>query len=302
MEYGAAMTVSELISANALVRDSQKTFDMLPMDNEPRPVAAQIFGGEPEVVRDAAVIVDERFGCDVIDLNFGCPVKKVTKAGAGAAMMKDPAKAERMVKAVVSSVKKPVTVKTRIGWDFSSINVVDFLRAIEDAGAAAVAVHGRTASQGYSGLANWDVIAEVAEALSIPVIGNGDIDTPEKALHRLRPSGCAMVMIGRGALGAPWVFRRINSLLAGEKPRPVTPDEMKEIVLRHLDLMAERYGERLGVRKMRAHLGYYTKGLKNSARFREAANGTACAEDMRELIANLFDSLESPAELSVANG
>lgn len=295
MEHGAGLVVSELISANALVRDSKKTFDMLPSRDEPGPLAAQIFGGEAEVVRDAALIVEERGGCDIIDINFGCPVKKVVKTGAGSAAMRDVTAAAKITSAVVAAVKTPVTVKTRIGWDLKSVNAVEFARAMEDAGAAAITVHGRTAAQMYSGAADWDVISEVARSVKIPVVGNGDIDTPETALRRLETSGCDMVMIGRAALGAPWIFRQFNELLASGAYSPVTPLEIKSVILSHLEMMTKRYGETTGVRKMRAHLGYYTKGLPKSAGFRRMANAATTPDELRRLVREYFYAISRPA-------
>jgi nifR3 family TIM-barrel protein len=288
MENGAGLCVTELLSANAIVRDSKKTFGMFPSPHEPGPVAVQVFGGEPGLMRDACCIVDERAPCDIIDLNFGCPVKKVTKTGAGAAMLKDVAKAGAVVEAVARAVKKPLTVKIRIGWDWNTVNALDMAQAAEGAGAAAVAIHGRTASMGYSGKADWEVIANVASALKIPVIGNGDIDTPETAVKRMNESGCAMVMIGRGALGKPWLFRQINELVTGGSYTRPAPDEIGALILRHLGMMTELYGESGGIRKMRAHFGYYTRGLKGGARLREELNKTLSLDHAGQLINERF--------------
>lgn len=290
MEHGAGLCVTELLSANAIVRDSKKTFEMFPAPGEPGPVAVQVFGAEPGLMRDACAIVDERAPCDIVDLNFGCPVKKVAKTGAGAAMLRDVEKAGRVVEAVVGAVKKPVTVKIRIGWDFHSINAVDVTVAAERAGASAVIIHGRTASQGYSGKADWDVISKAAAAVKIPVIGNGDIDAPETALRRLRESGCAMVMIGRGALGRPWIFRQVNAMMRGGPRADPSSDEMGQLILRHLAMMTELYGHAAGIRKMRAHFAYYTRGVKNGARLRVELNKMANIEEVKGLIGEYFHS------------
>ncbi|VAX16384.1 tRNA-dihydrouridine synthase DusB [hydrothermal vent metagenome] len=287
MEHGAGMVTSELLSANALIRDSGKTFDMMPGENEPGPVATQIFGGDPEVLRDAALIVQER-PCDFIDLNFGCPVKKVTKCGGGAAMLKDLQKAERAVSMVASAVSKPVTVKIRTGWNSSTVNVVNMVKAIENAGAVAVAIHARTAAQGYSGEADWDLITKAASAVSIPVIGNGDITTPEKALYRLETSGCAFVMIGRGALGNPWIFRQINELGNTGSYTIPSREEIGCVILAHFNLMIIRYGEKVSVRKIRAHMGYYSRGIRGGARFRDSVNKEMTSSGMRRLISDFF--------------
>jgi nifR3 family TIM-barrel protein len=289
MEHGAGLCVTELLSANAIVRDSKKTFEMFPAPGELRPVAVQVFGAEPGVMRDACAIVDERAPCDIIDLNFGCPVKKVAKTGAGAAMLKDVSKAGKVVEAVVGAVKKPVTVKIRIGWDFNCVNAVDMTMAAQNAGASAVIIHGRTASQGYSGKADWDVISKSAQSVKIPVIGNGDITTPETALLRLKESACAMVMIGRGALGRPWIFRQVNELMNAGSYADPTPDEIGRLILRHLAMMAELYGQPAGIRKMRAHFAYYTRGARSGSRLREELNKTTELEGVKGLIENYFE-------------
>ncbi|VAX16198.1 tRNA-dihydrouridine synthase DusB [hydrothermal vent metagenome] len=287
MEYGAGMVTSELLSANALVHESEKTTGMLPQPGEPRPVAAQIFGGEPDILMEAAKIVDET-DCDIIDLNFGCPVKKVTKTGGGAALLTDIKKAERITAVVSKAVKKPVTVKIRTGWDKKSVNAVEMAKSLEGAGAAAITVHGRYASQGYSGLADWGLISKVAESVDIPVIGNGDIRTCEQAASLLESSGCAFVMIGRGALGAPWIFRQFNEYNSAGSFGKITVGEMETVILRHLDMMTVYYGERRAVRKIRTLIGYYTKGIQGGARFREAANKTADKNSLKRLITGFF--------------
>lgn len=300
MEYGAGMTFSELISANALVRGSKKTLAMIPAEDEPRPVAAQIFGGGAEIVRDAALILERRSGHDVTDINFGCPVRKVVKTGAGAAMLRDIKRAEGVVKETARAVERPVTVKTRIGWDKGSIVAADFVKAMEAAGAAAVTLHGRTAAQGYSGEADWDVISKAASAVSIPVIGNGDIDSPETAVHRLKTSGCAFIMIGRGALGRPWIFRQVNELLATGSYSPVSMEERAEVIIRHLGMMVEFYGETAGVKKFRTHMGYYSRGFAGAARLRSAVNGMASAADVETIVKRFFGH-EAPAGTKSGN-
>ncbi|MDH5678506.1 MAG: tRNA dihydrouridine synthase DusB [Nitrospinota bacterium] len=271
MELGAGMTTTELLSAKALTLDSGKTKRMLPAHDEPGPVAAQIFGADPQVMRDAAQMVEEG-RADIIDINFGCPVKKVTKTGGGAALLRDAKLAGLITAAVAGAVKKPVTAKIRIGWDMRSINVVEMARTLEDAGAAAVAIHGRTASQGYSGVADWEAIASAAAAVKIPVIGNGDIRTPESAAWRLKSSGCSAVMIGRAALGAPWIFGWIRSFLETGNYGTISPIEIHNVAQRHLAMMAADYGDMAAMRKMRGWLGYYTRGLRGGAAFRREIN------------------------------
>ncbi|MDH5637400.1 MAG: tRNA dihydrouridine synthase DusB [Nitrospinota bacterium] len=287
MECGAGMTTTELLSAKALTLDSGKTKRMLPFIDEPGPVAAQIFGGEPEVMRDAALMV-EAGRADMIDINFGCPVKKVTKTGGGAALLRDVKMAGRITATVVAAVKKPVTAKIRIGWDLRTVNVVEMAKTLEDAGVAAVAIHGRTASQGYSGVADWDAIAKAAAAVKIPVIGNGDIRTPESAVWRLESSGCAGVMVGRAALGAPWIFGWIRSFLETGKYGTIATVEILNVAQRHLAMMATCYGEVAAMRKMRGWLGYYTRGLRNGAAFRREINRVEGIEPLGALMEEFF--------------
>ncbi|VAX20456.1 tRNA-dihydrouridine synthase DusB [hydrothermal vent metagenome] len=287
LRLGAGMVTSELLSSNAIIRDSAKTLEMLPTGDEPHPVSAQIFGADPCIMRDAALIVEDT-PCDIIDLNFGCPAKKVTKNGAGAALLKNMDNAEAVAKAVINGVKKPVTVKIRTGWDTGSINAVEMAKRLEGAGAAAVAIHARTAAQGYSGEADWAIIENAAQALSIPVIGNGDIASPQQAVNRLRNSGCAAVMIGRAALGAPWIFRETNDLLATGVYNSPSRSEMADVILDQIDMMVERYPERIGVKKMRTHMAYYTRGMQNGARFREMVNKAATRDTLRDLTLDFF--------------
>jgi len=287
MDYGAGLACTELLSANALVRDSARTRAMLPAAGEPRPLAAQLFGGDPAVMAEAARITSES-PCDFVDVNFGCPVKKVVKTGGGAAALRDPALAAAIMGAVARASQKPVTAKIRTGWDTRSVNAVEMAKRLADAGAAAITVHGRTASQGYSGHADWEVIARVARAVAIPVIGNGDIASPETAARRMTESGVAGVMIGRAALGAPWLFTQINGYLASGGYAKVTPEEIETAILRHMALMAARYGERRAARLMRTRLAYYSRGLAGGSKFRAAVNKTESLDAMRSALGELL--------------
>ena len=267
-EQGASLVCSEFVSAKALVFGNERSYEMLAVDDAERPVSIQIFGNNPEEAAIAARAV-EAAGADIVDFNMGCPVPKVIKAEAGAALMRMPDKAQAIMKAMVDAVKIPVTVKMRTGWDEASIDVVDLAKRFEDVGVAAIAVHGRTKSQMRSGRANWEIIGEVKEALGIPVIGNGDVFTPEDAKAMLETTGCDAVMIGRGALGNPWIFRRtLHYLETGELLDQPSLYERVEMARRHLILLAELKGEYTAAREMRQHAPQYLKGFPGAAAFR----------------------------------
>jgi len=268
-EQGAALVCSEFVSAKALMMGNEKSRRMLAVHPAEHPVSIQIFGSDPEEAHIAAQAVEEA-GADIVDFNMGCPVPKVIKAEAGAALMRNPEKAQKIIEAMVKAVSIPVTVKMRAGWDARSIDAVDLARRFEDAGIAAIAIHGRTRDQGRSGRANWDVIAQVKEAVRIPVFGNGDVTTPELALEMIRHTGCDGVMIGRGALGNPWIFGRVHAYLAtGVVPPEPTLEERAAMARRHLHLLAELKGEYTAVREMRRHAPCYFKGFKGAAAFRQ---------------------------------
>lgn len=267
-EQGAALVCSEFVSAKALRHGNQKSRRMLRVAPEEAPVSIQIFGSTEEDVAFAARCVEEA-GADIVDFNMGCPVPKVLKAEAGAALMRVPDKAERLLAAMVEAVSIPVTVKMRAGWDDSSINVVDLARRFERVGVQAIAVHGRTREQHRKGRVDHGIIRAVQEAVSIPVFGNGDVFGPEDAERMLQNTGCAGVMIGRGALGNPWIFGDIvHYLRTGERRRPPAFEERVAMARRHLDLLIELKGEAIAVREMRQHAPQYLKGFPGAARFR----------------------------------
>jgi len=269
-EFGCGLVCAEMVSDKAILHGNRRTMDMLFVDERERPLSLQIFGGDKQSLVEAAKFVDKNTNADIIDINMGCPVPKVTKCDAGARWLLDPNKIYDMVAAVVDAVEKPVTVKMRIGWDDQHIYAVDNARAVERAGGAAVAVHGRTREQMYTGKANWDVIRDVKQAVSIPVIGNGDVFSPEDAKRMLDHTGCDGVMIGRGALGNPWMlYRTVHYLETGELLPEPAPEEKIRIAMLHLDRLIKLKGESQAVREMRKHLAWYLKGLPGAARVRE---------------------------------
>lgn len=287
--FGAEMTVSEMVSARALCYGDKKTPALARVLEGELPMAVQIFGSEPEFMAEGARIVSRGMEGGVpptaIDINMGCPVKKITSAGDGSALMKNPALAYDIVKAVVSAVSLPVTVKIRAGWDEGHKNATEVALAVEEAGASLVTVHGRTKTQMYSGCASLDIISNVKDSLHIPVVGNGDIVTAEDALRMLRETGCDGVMIGRGAVGNPFLFKEIRASLAGEAYTPPTPRERMEAALWQLRLTVEEKGEREAVLSLRKQFADFAAGLRGASSFRAAvhraetcAELTACAE------------------------
>lgn len=283
-EAGAGMVCMEMVSAKAIYYHNRNTEELLATDPAERPASLQLFGSDPQILGEMAAQIEER-PFDILDFNMGCPVPKVVNNGEGSALMKDPKLAERLLTALVKAVKKPVTVKIRKGFDESSINAVEIARIAESCGVAAVAVHGRTRSQYYSGRADWEIIRQVKEAVKIPVIGNGDVDSPEAAEAMLEDTGCDGVMIGRAAQGNPWIFREtVRFLEDGTRlPRPGR-EEKRAIVLRHAALLKEVKGEYTAVREMRKHLAWYTAGMPHSARFRGMINSL---ETMEALLAGV---------------
>jgi tRNA-dihydrouridine synthase B len=289
---GCSLAYTEMISSNGLVRKTAKTYEYLKTCAEDRPLGAQIFGADPRIMGEAARIVVD-YGVDLIDVNMGCPVKKVIKTGAGAVLMKNPDLVARIVEAVKKAVKIPVTVKIRSGWTPSSINAVEIAKIAEDCGADAITVHARTADQGYSGHANWKIIAAVKKEVKIPVIGNGDIRLPQDAVKMLAQTSCDAVMVGRGALGNPWIFKGIAQAF-GDRTIDYLPSvaQRQEMIESHWKMEAEFLSAKLAGKSFRKHILWYTKGLDNSHHFRELAGKLKDEESMLHELNEYFNWLD----------
>ncbi|RNC98590.1 tRNA dihydrouridine synthase DusB [Lysinibacillus halotolerans] len=292
-EFGAGLVYAEMISDKGLVQRNKKTLDMLYIDERENPLSLQIFGGDKETLVEAAKYVDKNTNADIIDINMGCPVNKIIKCEAGAKWLLDPNKIYEMVSAVVDAVDKPVSVKMRIGWDDEHIFAVENAQAAERAGASAIAMHGRTRVQMYEGRANWDIIKEVKKNIHIPFIGNGDVETPQDAKRMLDETGVDAVMIGRAALGNPWmIYRTVQYLETGElKPEPSVREKM-DVCLLHFERLMQLKGEGVAVREMRKHASWYLKGIRGNGKVRNAINQVETAQELRALLNGVVDELE----------
>ena len=278
-ENDAGLVYTEMVSAKALLYNDEKTKLLLKTCDKEKPLAVQIFGSDVEAIAYASKYVSEF--ADIVDINMGCPAPKVVKNGDGSALLKNPELAAKVLKAVVGNSEKPVTLKIRKGWDDTCINAVEIAKIAEDCGISAIAIHGRTREQYYSGKADWDIIRQVKENVSIPVIGNGDVFEVEDAINMLNQTNCDAIMIGRGAQGNPWIFKRINHYMqTGEILPEPTLEEKINTAKKHLKLAVEEHGEYVAVREMRKHIAWYLKGLRNSARVRDEINKIESYEEV----------------------
>ena len=283
-EQGAGLLCMEMVSAKAIYFNNKNTEELLTIDDREPPVSLQLFGSDPDIISEMAKKIENR-PFSILDINMGCPVPKVAGNGEGSALMKNPKLVEEIVSKTAKAIKKPVTVKIRKGFDDEHINAVEIARIAGSAGAAAVAVHGRTREQYYSGKADWDIIRQVKEAVKIPVIGNGDVTSPEAARQLMETTGCDGIMIGRGAQGNPWIFRQILHWMetGEEEPKPDL-EEVKAMILRHARMLVEYKGAYTGIREMRKHVAWYTAGYPNSAKLRARVNEIESLEALEHLI------------------
>lgn len=274
----------EMISAKGILYNNKNTESLLQIHPDEMPVSLQLFGSDPKIVSEMAKRIEER-PFSILDINMGCPVPKIVRNGEGSALMKNPKLVYELVSATVKAIQKPVTVKIRKGFDDEHVNAVEIAKIIEEAGASAVAVHGRTREQYYSGKADWDIIRQVKEAVHIPVIGNGDVTSGEKAVVMQEQTGCDGVMIARGAQGNPWIFSELTAYeKTGEMPKRPDVDEIRQMMLRHARLQLQYKGDYTGIREMRKHVAWYTKGLHNAARLRDDINSVESYEELEKIL------------------
>ena len=286
-EQEAGLICMEMVSAKGIMYNNKNTKFLLTIDERERPVSLQLFGSDPDIISEQAKRIEE-LPFDILDINMGCPVPKIVNNGDGSALMKNPLLAGEIIEKTARAIQKPVTVKIRKGFDEEHINAVEMAHIAQESGAAAIAVHGRTREQYYSGKADWEIIRKVKEAVKIPVIGNGDVWTPQDAIDMRKQTGCDGVMIGRGAQGNPWIFKQIlHYEQTGELLEKPSPQEVTEMILRHAKMQMEFKGEYIGMREIRKHAAWYTAGYKNSAKLRGKINETETYEELKELLSHL---------------
>ena len=284
--FGAALVFTEMVSANGLIRDGRKTRELLITCPEEKPLGVQLFGDDPKVLTEATrMIADE---CSLLDINMGCPVKKVIRSGAGSALLKEPIRIANIIRSVRTAYQGPLTVKIRSGWDSDTINFLEVAKIAEAEGVDAVTLHPRTRTQAFSGKANWDQITELKQALSIPVIGSGDIFTAEDGTQMLTQTSCDAIMIGRGGYGNPWLIRDILALLSGQNPAPISTAEKHQVAMQHLQWHCEQFGERKTLFEMRKHLCWYARALTGASHFRADLQKVETLEQLTEQVDRFF--------------
>lgn len=293
-EMGAGLVVSEMVSSKGLYYGDENTEELTSIEERERPTALQLFGSDPYIMANVVEkYINPRDDIDILDLNMGCPAPKIVKNGDGSALLKNPPLIRKILKEIVRISEKPVTLKIRMGWDRNSINGIEIGKIAEEEGISALTVHGRTRDMFYSGEADWSFIKKIKETLVIPVIGNGDIFEPKDAIKMIEYTGCDAVAIGRGVMGNPWIFSRINSIMAGEKDIEPTYEEIIAMVMKHLNMVCETKGEKVGVREMRKHIAWYLKGMKNSNRIKNKINTIDTKEEIEEILLDYLQELNS---------
>lgn len=290
-KYNPGLTVTEMVSSKGLFYNDEKTSLLMNTKGEKRPVAIQIFGSDADAIKYAVEYINKNNLSEIIDINMGCPAPKVVKNGDGSKLMLDIKKVESITKAAVQNSNIPITVKIRKGWDNEHINAVKVAEAIEQAGASAITIHGRTRSEFYTGKADWNIIKQVKESVKIPVIGNGDIKTPEDAKEIFKLTNCDGIMISRASLGNPWIFEQIQEYLEGKEIRKIYNDEKLKIILEHINLETEEKGEITGIREMRKHLAFYIKGTENASEIREKINHIEVKKELENVLKEYFTSI-----------
>ena len=290
-KYNPGLTVTEMVSSKGLFYNDEKTSLLMNTKGEKRPVAIQIFGSDTDAIKYAVEYINKNNLSEIIDINMGCPAPKVVKNGDGSKLMLDIKKVESITKAAVQNSNIPITVKIRKGWDNEHINAVKVAEAIEQAGASAITIHGRTRSEFYTGKADWNIIKQVKESVKIPVIGNGDIKTPEDAKEIFKLTNCDGIMISRASLGNPWIFEQIQEYLEGKEIRKIYNDEKLKIILEHINLETEEKGEITGIREMRKHLAFYIKGTENASEIREKINHIEVKKELENVLKEYFTSI-----------